>query len=483
MAYGRGAWWRAVGQGISRLGEIAARSQDEDRRQKLAQEDRDRQLADRTAQDMAQPGARRLADVAADEFSPETVARVANAGDETFGGPTSPISFKPPAPVTTMDAAGKPVTFQESAPFITSSGVVESPQRAREQQIAAADVTAENARTRDVRYRREDATRMGDVLKKTPGVNQEFASLVGAEVPPSIAEQVTRPRSITERMPPGLQALNVQVDNMAAQVRASQALWGQFSYYTPEQLKALPEAKRIQIDQIHAQADEDMQAQHDLLATFNKATQSWIDRNPKAAGVTVEPVVPPVYGPTRSGYQVPGASTGSGAPISGRPSPNIARVASGAVNISPSSAPAGDLTISPTGITPTAPSMPSTAPSMPMPSLAPSVPTTARTMDEGRPELTPSRTAPASMPATTRTATVAPPVGPRVPTPELDAGAAASPRAPLAPTQSTAQPFNPGGFNPIKAKAAARALELKSAGKSDQEILQTLQSEGYRVVP
>lgn len=105
-------------------------------------------------------------------------------------------------------------------------------------------------------------------------------------------------------------------------------------------------------------------------------------------------------------------------------------------------------------------------------------------MDEGRPELAPTRTAPVSMPATTRTATVAPPVGPRVPTPELDAGAAASPQPPLAPTQPTGtQPFNPGGFNAIKAKASARALELKSAGKSDQEILQTLQSEGYRVVP
>lgn len=128
----------------------------ERRQEQERQEDRNRYLASLRAQDLAQPGASTLGEAVdrlnvarldpdfhpetADEFrqdpsalTPETLARVGSARERDV-----PIDFTAPEPTEVTLPSGETMPFQERAPYLSGTGIVMDPQRARRERTLGA---------------------------------------------------------------------------------------------------------------------------------------------------------------------------------------------------------------------------------------------------------------------------------------------------------------------------------------------------------
>lgn len=150
---------------------------------------------------------------------PSALRRVASAEDT---GVT--IDFKRPPPVTVTLPGGRTAQFQDRAPYLTPSGIVIDPQRAREEATLAKALEAYESRLAqlptpeeieaDVRRARLIARAEAEGRRPTPQEREEdidyqrrLAQATG------LYEQRTRPPTTVQRIPISVQALDRQIED------------------------------------------------------------------------------------------------------------------------------------------------------------------------------------------------------------------------------------------------------------------------------
>ncbi len=193
---------------------FGGRQQKEDRRRVVRQERREdeadnRYLRGLRAADLAEPGARNLAEYLGDpqaaQITQESLAQIGNAAE-----PNAPIAFERPAPTQVELPDGSFITAQERAPHVTASGIVMDPQAARREQTLSTvldeqlrrsfDKPAETAEERAARLEADERARVSG-RRLTPEQRGEDVAHAG-----DLADARRAPGKPREVAPPTLSA-------------------------------------------------------------------------------------------------------------------------------------------------------------------------------------------------------------------------------------------------------------------------------------